>query len=389
VGAHQALMRHYTPPSGDRIIRSDDRPSERAAIRSEIAQWMLVDSGTSALAVALLDAIAKARSSRPQVIVPAYCCPQVLSAVRLAGADATLVDLEPASVQIDPRELAATITPSTVAVVAINFCGVHERIGQIASLLAGRAALIYDCCQWFPPERTALPAADYVTFSFGRGKPVSVLHGGALVCRRPLAESVASRIGPPRAGFFQRLKHSVSLSLYGLARKRAVFPLLEAAGVAGGTRYRAAHAPRAMDDHAKALLPININAYRSRSFRAVERIAAALRAGSPLWTDLANPGGGRAAIELLRYPLLAPTLAARDELIARCRAAGVGASSLYGDILPNIDGVVIKGLRSQYPAAADLARRLVTLPVHSDVTERDLDAIDTILRETAGSPSPR
>lgn len=382
-------MRRYIPPSGDRIIRAVARSAEHAEIRSELERWMLVDSGTSALAVALLDAIDKARTLRPQVIVPAYCCPQVLSAVRLAGAEAVLVDVEPASVRIDLRDLAAVITPSTVAVVAINFCGVHDRIDEIASVLSERVALIYDCCQWFPRARTALPTADYVTFSFGRGKPVSVFHGGALVCKEPLSESVASRIGRPSAGTIDRLKHSVALSLYGIARNRAVFPLLDAAGIAGRTQYRVAHVPRFIAGHAEALLPVNINAYRSRSFRAVERVAAALRAGGALWTDLANPPGGRGAVELSRYPLLAPTPAARDGLIARCRAAGVGASSLYGDILPNIAGVVIKDLRSQYPAAADLARRLVTLPVHSDVTERDLDAIDTILRETAGSPSPR
>jgi dTDP-4-amino-4,6-dideoxygalactose transaminase len=389
VGAHEALMRRYMPPSGDRILREDASSADRAEIRSELERWILVDSGTSALALAVLDVVEKSRVASPQVIVPAYCCPQVLSAVHFAGAEPVLVDFEPESVQLDLADLAAAMTSNIVAVVAINFCGVHERIGDIASVVADRAALIYDCCQWFPPERSALPAADYVTFSFGRGKPVSVFHGGALVSRNPLANSVASRIRPSNVSFVSRLKHSVLLSLYAIARHRAVFPLLDASGLAGRTHYRAPHAPRYMNAHAAVLLPINIKAFRSRSSRAAERIAAALHAPGSAYADLADTRGQGSNSELSRYPLLAPTTAARDGLIARFRAAGIGASSLYGDILPNIAGVVIKDVRKQFSAALELAHRLVTLPVHSDVTEYDLDAIDIILREWAGSPSPR
>src|SRR5690606_320674 len=78
----------------------------------------------------------------------------------------------------------SALTSRTVAVVAVNFLGIAERLFDLMELLQGRnnIVLIEDNAQWYPTGRRPL-VADYVCLSFGRGKPVSVMGGGALLRR--------------------------------------------------------------------------------------------------------------------------------------------------------------------------------------------------------------
>ena len=70
---------------------------------SAIAAWEIphgfdrvwYNSGTSALAAVLSDIAARSNATMPEVLLPAYTCPDVLSAVEFARAKAVLVDLQP------------------------------------------------------------------------------------------------------------------------------------------------------------------------------------------------------------------------------------------------------------------------------------------------------
>ena len=71
--------------------------------------------------------------------------------------------------------------------------------------------------------------------------------------------------------------------------------------------------------------------------------------------------------QLSRYPLLLPSEADRDRAFRELWRQGLGASRLYRttlDGLPGMDRVVTAG---NVPNAVDFSKRLLTLPVHSDV----------------------
>src|SRR5690606_38180670 len=113
--------------------------------------WL--NSGTAALAQALI--VAKRRQSsvaRPQVILPAYGCPDLVAAAVFAGLEPVLVDIETDDPAYSIDALRAALSTSVVAVVAVNFLGIPERLALLRDVLQehGQALLIEDNAQWFP-----------------------------------------------------------------------------------------------------------------------------------------------------------------------------------------------------------------------------------------------
>src|SRR6185312_4150347 len=77
----------------------------------------LYQSGTAALAVAIADARHRHGSRNPEVILPAYCCPDVIAASQFAQVRPRLVDTAPGQWGYDRQNLLAALNRDTVAVV--------------------------------------------------------------------------------------------------------------------------------------------------------------------------------------------------------------------------------------------------------------------------------
>ena len=72
--AIRSLIRGDLSPAGNKISVVRDSQKFDYAVDGYDASW--VDSGTSALALALLNARKKAQNIvNPKVIIPGYCCP--------------------------------------------------------------------------------------------------------------------------------------------------------------------------------------------------------------------------------------------------------------------------------------------------------------------------
>jgi perosamine synthetase len=84
------------------------------------AHAAVVSSGTAALHLALL---ALEIGSGDEVIVPAYTFPATANVVELCGARAVLVDVDPETFLLDTAAVAAAVTPSTRAVMAVHLFG--------------------------------------------------------------------------------------------------------------------------------------------------------------------------------------------------------------------------------------------------------------------------
>ncbi|UCB54712.1 MAG: DegT/DnrJ/EryC1/StrS family aminotransferase, partial [Thiotrichales bacterium] len=142
-------------------------------------------SGTAALAAVIIAAIRLKNVTRPEVVLPAYGCPDLVSAVVYAGAKPVLVDLEPDRPWMDLAQLSGKITAHTVAIVATDLFGISERIDAIRPIARQAGAmLIEDSAQAFPGARESdIWGGDCVVLSFGRGKPVSLLGGGVVLFR--------------------------------------------------------------------------------------------------------------------------------------------------------------------------------------------------------------
>ena len=340
-------------------------------------------SGTAALAGALAAVVAQGRfTGTPEVLMPAYTCPDVVSAIEYAGARAVLVDLEPDRPLLGAAALERACCDRTCAVVAINFQGIPERIEALRTFAdAHDLALVYDHCQAFPASADAIAASDYLVFSFGRGKPASALVGGAVWSARHDVDTLP--VGPVSASGPSALKRH----LYNLViRPRLYSVLLKVPGLGiGQTVYHPLDSVDGLDASGTAQVHASIEAHARRT-GAVERreaYAGMVRSLGESWTALPEVCTLPPDARLLRYPVLAQRAALRDAALARLDALGLGASPLYPATIDRIDGLAGKVDSPGHPQATDFAARLLTLPMHADVRHRDIELIGRVLAASA------
>jgi dTDP-4-amino-4,6-dideoxygalactose transaminase len=377
-------MFYQLPPAGERICLAARTDTGRAP-DDLFHPWQagFYNSGTAALAAAIMAAIRRKGVPAPEVILPAYGCPDLVSAVFHAGARPVLVDLEPQRPWMDLEQLAASVGSQTAAIVAVSLFGIQERMPALRVIAEQSAVtLIEDSAQAFPKNGVeSFWDGDLVVMSFGRGKPVSLLGGGAVLYRDEqfrglLPECSHGTDGQPLQRFMFRLK----AMLYNLMSSPHAYwipaglPFLHL----GETRFHPLSEVECMDDARLGLLSVNTAAFRRRTLRVQSALAGLigeLSARAANLVDLPAVCDTPATRALLRYPLLLDA-GRRDEAYNRMNGSGLGVSKMYPAALPGIAGLEHHlGPAGTFPVARDFASRVLTLPVHERVRETDIRAI--------------
>jgi dTDP-4-amino-4,6-dideoxygalactose transaminase len=349
---------------------------------------IFTSSGTEALALALALASGAKQRANPAVLLPGYACPNLVSAAIAAGLEPRLCDIQAGKPYLSPSCVTAAATQNCVAIVAAHFLGLRHPLADLEEI--GRktdAVLIEDAAQMLVSQLQ--PQASLVVLSFGRGKPLSILHGGALLVRiaewgatpaLPHAVRASSALGAARR-LARRLAYNAAIqpAAYELV---ATMPGL---GV-GVVRYAPLVRGERPSRHELGLLTDgSAGAVASReSSRALRRLLADFPG---TLTDLALPQMDPEP-SLLRYPVLAPDRDVRDRLVAALNRERLGASSLYAHALPDIADV--PELKSTpLVNARDFAARLLTLPVHSGVSARHIPRMRLVLEQCLGHAAAR
>lgn len=370
----RALIRGDLAPAGYPITLAQSASPGNLFSQDYRTHWL--DSGTSALAVALLDC--KLRSpeiSQPQVIIPGYCCPDLVAAAVYAGVEPLVVDIEENDPAYDLTQLESALNPRVIAVIAINFLGLKERLTEIRSLLqksSQKISLIEDNAQWFPDTPTDIFESDYIAFSFGRGKPLSLLGGGTLLTKMELHSSIKLVEGE-KSGFKTRMK----IAAYNALLHPHLYCFLNRAPFLhlGETRYHPLTVVAEAPDSAKALFAENYLAYQQRSLSVEDDYQKNFRAQQRLQSIYSGRKG-----RLLRYPFLFKTPEACTSAYQQLLSAGLGASRLYQQSLDKVEGVDGKlQCFSDLVNAKQFASRLLTLPVHQFVKDRHIEKIVKII----------
>ena len=384
-------MFYQLPPVGNPITLSVNQASSLPSFLSP-EQSFFYQSGTAALAAAIL-AARKSRKDKRQdnkrlheVIFPAYGCPDLVSAAVYAGVKPVLVDLEVSRPWYDLAGLAQAITENTVAIVGVNLFGLAERWPQLRQLAdLHDIVLIEDSAQYFPGAgEESKWYGDLVVFSFGRGKPVSLLGGGAVVSKD---KAPFDLLPGPVSGdvcWKDKMVFNLKVWLYNTMISPDLYWLPQALPFLhlGETRYHTLHDIDALDQVRSELLATNIESYQCdiEVMQCKEKISSILTHQDKV-VDLPGACGAPLNRRLLRYPLLLD-IAVRDRVYQRLKQAGLGPSIMYPSSLPKIVGVsdlLDEGLC--FPNAEDFASRVLTLPTHNGVSGNDIDKMKAILSE--------
>jgi dTDP-4-amino-4,6-dideoxygalactose transaminase len=374
------------PPGGGRIgrgrswaalrVRDPDRTvREELCARLGAGVVTLHASGREALRVAL-GHLAK-QSGRSEVVVPAYTCFSVPASAVAAGLRVRLVDVT-AEGQIDRAALAKLPLERAAALVVSNLLGLAEPIAPLRALLdSAGVALVDDAAQSIGARSSEGPVGgrgDVGLLSFGRGKPLSALGGGALAWPPDASPPDGQAPAPPR-----RAMALSRAATYDLARVPRVFRALAAVPVlgVGETVYDPGFRRGGIDGAslclAAVLLPHLDADIRIRQAVA-DNLAARVREETS-FVPLAAVSGSSA---YPRLGLIAPSARARDEALGLLTR--LGATRLYPSPLDRVGALRPHRAEDEpCPGAHEFASRLLTLPTHEGLRPRHVDEVVRIL----------
>jgi dTDP-4-amino-4,6-dideoxygalactose transaminase len=360
----------------------------RLSLPSDSTGIVFVDSGAAAIFAALRvhEVIAQRDFRVPlRVALPTYCCPSVLGAVLGAGWEPEFLDVAPYSVAIDQLRYGPRFWGDSAAIVVADLFGLpglSDR-GILRDLPLGVLA-VHDMAQCYMSAVAGQSLGRGVgILSFGRGKPVSVLSGGALIVgenseliprlRRELAPG---RLAPRVVRLAIAMAYNFALNplVYSVVRK---LPGLSIGRVVLTTTKSAARLPDEFGNYV-ATQSESVDIQQGARSDQIKWLAdRAERIGLPLVTGGSAPD---AHLRMSRIPVVAPS----ESYAARAlqTAGHLGVTRMYGKTLPEFLGVDERSVKAKWPNAFALSRRLLTLPAHGRLSGGALRRLVEILDRT-------
>lgn len=341
----------------------------------------LYASGTAALAQAMKNCASRRSVKNPEIIIPAYGCPDLVAACLCASVYPRLVDVASYRWSYELGSLESRLSPNTVAILAVNLLGLDDDCAELIRLCKDRQiSVIQDSAQYLPRERVDWPG-EYIVLSFGRGKPLNLLHGGALVSR--LGDGDSRSIGPIDHTARTRLLSSPAAALaFNVLTRPAIYGVLSALPGTGlgeviyNPLTNLARLPGPAWDQVGTAFEL----YRKKASYQRDLWAPAVDEWSELGLVALASSGSPLPNEPLRLALLAPDRAGRDVLVNDLNRAGLGASRFYATDLTRVSGIpeVVKS-QGPFPNASALGDRLFTLPTHASVTADTVRAASEVM----------
>ncbi|GAA1839426.1 aminotransferase class I/II-fold pyridoxal phosphate-dependent enzyme [Microlunatus capsulatus] len=175
------------------------RPHDRAAVEARLAAaWTPSASVVATLSARsgldlLLAAVDWPAGS--EVLLSAVTIPHLPVLVRAHGYVPVVVDVDPATLRLDPDALARALTPRTRALLHAQLLGAADDLADLAAVARRHGLLLVeDRAEAYDGRDRALgPHADVVLHSFGTIKTLTCLGGGVLLVRDPVLRDAMRR----------------------------------------------------------------------------------------------------------------------------------------------------------------------------------------------------
>ena len=322
---------------------------------------MAVNSATAGLHLAL-----EALGIGPgdEVITTTHTFTATAEVVRYLGADVVLVDIDPATLCIDPAAVEAAITPRTKAIIPVHYGGLAADMPSLLAISKRHGLRVVE------DAAHALPAtcggrligtldSDVTVFSFYANKTITTGEGGMVVTRDA---DLAKRIKTMRL-------HGMSRDAFD--RFTAKVPSWYYEIVAPGFKYN-------LTDIAAALGLQQLK--RARAFQVQREMLAhayhdALRQ-LPLLLPPGPPAGDMHSWHLYVVRLQSDAAGARDAFVDALFNAGIGCSVHYIPLHLQPYWRDRYRLRpEQFPHSQRAYERLVSLPMYTRMTVADVKRV--------------
>lgn len=355
----------------------------------------LLSSGRAALAV-ILQALKKMHPHRDEVLIPAFTCFSVPSAIVRAGLKVKLCDINPETLDFDfiklSRVLSRSCNPKStesnrlLSVIAVHPFGIPSDIHRLKKIINDHeVTIVEDAAQSMGAEQNGNKLGtfgDVSFFSLGRGKAISAVAGGVILTNRDDIACNLKKIiqGLPYCSLFEVLRligYAISLAIFidplFFWIPRAI-PFLRL----GETLY---------DPDFKMRKISSFQAGLARDWRGrIKSFRNARAEHSRFWARVTEQDRfsnfvkqDRVLPDLIRFPVRVEDESLRKRILDDSDKRGLGIVPGYPDSIDGIQELKRSFEGEDFPAARRLARQLITLPVHPIVSRKDREKIHRLI----------
>jgi perosamine synthetase len=353
----------------------------------KVGNCFTVSSGKAAL-VLILQALHELSPERDEVLIPAYTCYSVPSAIVRAGLRVRLCDVSPETLDFDFDQMVEEIAnPRLLCVIPTHLFGLPSDVERVKGLAGNRGVyVVEDAAQAMGAEwngRKLGASGDVGLFSMGRGKAFSTVEGGVILTADDrIGRAIGKRIASiPGYGAADCLK----LFLYAVALAVLIHPLIY---------WLPSSLPflKLGETHFATDFPIR----RLSPFQAGLTKGWMTKIGDLWKTRLVNIGeiAGHGITPdgykkspfpgLIRFPVMLKDADTKKKVLQKSVETGLGIADGYPDSIDGIGELGYKYEGKGFPGAKEIAKRLVTLPVHPFVKSGDIQRIVQLLKDKLG-----
>lgn len=309
-----------------------------------------------------------------EVITTTHTFTATAEVVRYLGGDVKLVDIDPATLNIDPAAVAAAITPRTKAIMPVHYAGLAADMPTLLDI-ARRHGLkvVEDAAHALPTTcggaLVGTLGSDATVFSFYANKTITTGEGGMLVTRdAALAQRARTmRLHGMNRDAFDRYTAKVPSWYYEVVAPGFKYNLTDIAAALGIHQLKKAHA------------------FQQRRAAIAAQYDAAL-AGLPLILPPRPATGDRHAWHLYVLRLADDAGVARDRFIERLFSAGIGCSVHYIPLHLHPywrDRYALQP--AMFPHSQRAYERMVSLPIYTRMGDAEVTRVVAAVRGALGA----
>jgi dTDP-4-amino-4,6-dideoxygalactose transaminase len=304
-----------------------------------------------------------------EVITTTHTFTATAEVVRYLGADVVLVDIDPATLNIDPALIEAAITPKTKAIIPVHYAGLAADMDAIHAIAARHGLqVVEDAAHALPTsykgQRIGTLQSAATVFSFYANKTITTGEGGMLVTRddKLAARAKVMRLHGINRDAFDRFTAKVPSWYYEI--------------VAPGFKYNLTDIAAALGLHQLQKAERFADARRA----VVQRYNAGL-ADQPVLLPPEPLPGDQHPWHLYVLRLKPQARLQRDALIEALFADGIGVSVHYIPLHQHPYWRERYALRpEQFPHSQFAYEQMLSLPLYSRMTEQDTDRVIAAVR---------
>lgn len=309
-----------------------------------------------------------------EVITTTHTFTATAEVVRYLGADVKLVDIDPATLNVDLAQLEAAITPKTKAIMPVHYAGLAVDMDAVQTIARKHGVkVIEDAAHALPTtwrgKLIGLHESDAIVFSFYANKTMTTGEGGMLVTRDAelAARAKVMRLHGINRDAFDRFTAKVPSWYYEI--------------VAPGFKYNLTDIAASLGLHQLQ----RIEGFQRKREHLAERFDAALADLPLLLPPRPVHAGDRHSWHLYVVRLKDEAGITRDQLIEQLFADGIGVSVHYIPLHLHPYWRDRYGLKpEQFPHSQLAYERMVSLPLYTRMTDADVDRVVASVRKAFG-----